>query len=522
MKQLLQVFILIILLPSCSTWQESHVVKMRATFSEKKYDDSLKILESNTALKKPQNQLLYHLEKGTIFFEQENHELSSSSFQKAKEILESLYTKSVSKGALSLITNDHTDVYYGENYEKSLLHLYQTMNFFSLYAGNMKNKSLLMKARAEIISWNTLLENLQYSDRNQDIFKNDLMAKLFGAIVHEEVATASDRQISLQLYKDAYTLAEKSYANYKSYTLDDSIHMKILKDYIRTQILRLTQIVRPYEVDKMKKLFAINDLQNTSRKNNFTIILKKNLVARKTPKKQHFSLHHAINNQDSSAGTKIFAGVSSFVLTSFAADQLGLLPPPHTWTPLRGYLGYDIARSMVEGISIDFELPVLEAVYEDFYPHIVLRTQDGKEVMRHPLILSVPVDDMAEESVLAKSSRLYARTGMRLALKHLTAIAASYATYSLAKGKDGNNEFLARNMAVLQYMAASKAIANSEKADIRQWSTLAKSFWLLDTFVPKGNYRLFISSKKQDSREQYIADVSLNQEDSRHFLSLSL
>ncbi len=42
---------------------------------------------------------------------------------------------------------------------------------------------------------------------------------------------------------------------------------------------------------------------------------------------------------------KLFAEISSFVLTNFAVKKLGLLPPPNQWTPLGGYLGYSFAKN---------------------------------------------------------------------------------------------------------------------------------------------------------------------------------
>ena len=494
---------------------------MEKAFRLGDYEQALNILDSNKEYQKVQNRLLYYLEKGTILFEQKKHTLSALSFQKAKEILEGLYTKSLSKKAMTLLTNDNADIYYGENYEKSLLHFYQAVNFASLYKQEPQNQHYLMKARAEIVSWNTLLENLQYTYRDQNTFKNDLMAKLFGAIVHEEVSTASDRQISLQLYKDAYNLLEKSYVHYESFSSNTG-RAEVLKSYIRAQILRLTKIIRPYELDKIKKDFSITQNMDIPKKHNLTILLKRSFISKKMAEKQHFSLGHAINSKDSSTGTKFFAGISSLVLTSFAANKLGLLPPPQSWTPLGGYLGYSLANSFVKGVSIDFELPVLKAVPEKFDPFLILKTKDGKEFLRHPLVLGIPLDDMAEESILQKSSRLYVKTGIRLALKHLTAIAASYGTYSLMKGKNEENDFFARNAALIQYMAASKAIDASEKADIRQWRTLPKSFWILDTFVPEGEYHLFLLDEEISPEEKFMGEIAFKNDDSRNFLALTL
>ena len=51
-------------------------------------------------------------------------------------------------------------------------------------------------------------------------------------------------------------------------------------------------------------------------------------------------------------------------------------------------------------------------------------------------------------------------------------------------------KFFAKSAAVLQYVAASKAIEASEKADTRQWSTLPGSLRMIEFFLPKGEYSL--------------------------------
>ena len=126
-------FIVLLALCSCSLQQGHDLARIKGSFRERDYKRSLEILESSEEYKKERNRLLYHLEKGMLLFRQKQHYLSTLSFQEAKSILEALYTKRVSKKALSLIINDSVDIYYGENYEKSLLHLYQAVNFYTLY-----------------------------------------------------------------------------------------------------------------------------------------------------------------------------------------------------------------------------------------------------------------------------------------------------------------------------------------------------------------------------------------------------
>jgi hypothetical protein len=80
-------------------------------------------------------------------------------------------------------------------------------------------------------------------------------------------------------------------------------------------------------------------------------------------------------------------------------------------------------------------------------------------------------------------------------MKHLTAIVASYGTYKLlAKEDDATSKFLARNAAVIQYLAASRGFAASERADTRHWSSLPQAVRLIDLQLPPGEYSLRLES----------------------------
>jgi hypothetical protein len=65
---------------------------------------------------------------------------------------------------------------------------------------------------------------------------------------------------------------------------------------------------------------------------------------------------------------------------------------------------------------------------------------------------------------------------------------ASFATYKALGGGKSNENFLAKNAAVIQYAAATRLIEESEKADTRYWSTLPNEFRMVDIEIEPGNY----------------------------------
>mgnify|MGYP001204573463 CR=1 FL=1 len=64
--------------------------------------------------------------------------------------------------------------------------------------------------------------------------------------------------------------------------------------------------------------------------------------------------------------------------------------------------------------------------------------------------------------------------------------------------KDKGQAYWAKLAAITQYLALTKAIEASEKADTRYWSSLPSTIHLADTFLKKGNYRAQVVISRTD------------------------
>ena len=270
----------------------------------------------------------------------------------------------------------------------------------------------------------------------------------------------------------------------------------------------------------MQKEFSLADTDTQER--NLTILLEKGIIADKESDRQYFSLGHILQNPQYTKGQKFLAGVGTLVLADFVAETLGLLPPPGSWNPPGFFLGYNTALSFTQGAAIEFGLPALTARPLEVAPVLLVKAQDGRRVAERAFVLIAPVEELAQENVSVRSAGLYTRIGVRLGLKHLSAISASYGTYSLLRGEKNNNDFLAKNAAVVQYLAAAKLIGESERADLRQWTTLPKNLWMLDTAIPEGDYRLFLTDKKRPNIERPIGDFSFKKDGDGRFALLKI
>ena len=121
------------------------------------------------------------------------------------------------------------------------------------------------------------------------------------------------------------------------------------------------------------------------------------------------------------------------------------------------------------------------------------------------LALVNPLGDIAEEALTERALAKYFTLGSRLAIKHITAIAAAYSTYQMTGGGIGQD--FAKLVALAEYFALVKLIENSERADVRYWSTLPQEIRLRNLTLLPGQYRLKVVQGAQELwSEEVIVD----------------
>ena len=512
-----------LVLASCASTGEKERDQLRQLVQQAQWEEALALVEESDIFQEEDSSLLLFMEKGLVQHHSGNYQASIETFQKAKELSRRLFTVSLSNKAQTLIANDRFDDYYGAPYERSLLHFYQALNYFMLYQKDPeKNRQNLFSARAELVAWDSMLTEYQKKDEGFGLFRNDLLAKFFGAMVHESFETRDEDQVALQLYKDAYDVALKAYSAfpsfnqlYKKFSADYEKFSgldreKILSEYvgptklqekllhkIRRKIVELTLRLYPRDIQQVKRRFDVGEAEIEQWKtegllepSNVVIILQRGLIPKKVGDKQYIGLDYAeYDNEAAQVLTAIGAGV----LSVFAAEKLGLTPAPLYWTPLGAQLGLEVSQTLVRGIGFSFELPAVKStpitsrMSVSFSP---LEVEQNK-VLERDIPLVQPLGDLAEQAVARDSLGRYARAGTRLLIKHLSALAASYGTYQALKsdGEEGGDQFAA-TMASVQYIAASKGIEKSERADTRYWSTLPEQIRLIDLRLPEGKHQV--------------------------------
>ena len=187
----------ILALNGCATYSNSFAA-IEHQLSEQKYDDALKTIETQSKDKK--DHVLYLLNKGMVQRMKRDFVGSNESFEAAKQEMERLYAASVSQNALSVVVNDATVSYAGDDYEQVLVHLYMALNYLEL--------GQPYEARVEALQIDVKLREIEEKIPNSK-FTEDALSRYLAGMIYDELGEWSDAMI-------AYRKAYEAYKNYQT------------------------------------------------------------------------------------------------------------------------------------------------------------------------------------------------------------------------------------------------------------------------------------------------------------------
>ena len=176
----------------CSPYSMEEV---RLAFEGGDFDGALIELDADG---KGQAKLPYLFERGLIAHYGDMFDESNRTFELAEITSDDLYTKSVSREAVSLLTSDNLRSYAGTQYERLLIHYYRAFNYVYL---NMPDDALVECRKAS-----GLLQFYADADENYEFVGAAFIAYL-SAILYEWAGDWNDAFI-------AYRWAERSYKQY--------------------------------------------------------------------------------------------------------------------------------------------------------------------------------------------------------------------------------------------------------------------------------------------------------------------
>ncbi len=508
---------LLFILGACASKMNNQMKAYRDAYGAGDIRKAEELLEKSGLKKEKNSTLLWHLEKGTLALAKKDEDDAIKHLQTAIDLIDQLYTTKLGSKAATLLINDASDEFYGANYERSYAHYFLAKAYYQRYEKHL-NKLDLQGARGTILAWDSYFADLQRS-APKSLYQTDLMLKVFGGAVHEVSEIKNDKQIALQLYKDAlkildqqggiFSLFNRRHVDYiKAYeaALKDGrappaeLYEKTgayadLRNHLHYKILALTKEIRTSDFKTMVKFLKAPDAivkKASADRTNVVVVLEEGLIPSKVGKPFNFGLRGAANAVKNPAAKAFIATVGAELVTAFAMNTLGMMPT-QTANPGSFFFAHDVTRLAVQEAAIEFELPMIEAVPVVQRQELFVLNDKGVVVDHGPLPVVSENGDIArvvlEEDVVSK----YVKTGTRVAVRHLVAIVGAMQLYQ-SLNRSNQNDFLAKTAAMATYVGASKGLAALEKADTRHWRTLPQALRMTELKLAPGKYQLAIAA----------------------------
>ena len=480
----------LVVLAGCAGNQKE-IIKYRELVQKKDYKSALEFMKGDSIYKDEESRLLKFLELGTLHLYSGEYYQALQYFDRARDLSDKLFTVSVSKAVAGAIGNSSSDNYYGEKYERSLIRYYTILAHYNLYDKGVyeaytedirdakgkitgstpvasitldesKKRFHLQAAKAVLLEWNSILEDFKKTTAGEVTYKDDLLAKFVGAVIHAKADTSSDKQIALGLYKESKNTVLKYYNSYQSF---NTKYGDFNKDYKKLPELNPELVLSKYVASTPLNtaVLAYSDEQikemNKGDVDNVYLVWHEGMIASKEIKKYEFPVGlEAAKVTVGTAGD--FIGFSKHALV--IVDQV--IP------------------------KIAFEMPTIpyRANNEDYK---IIVKKGGTVVSEKSGILVDPLSEMAFYTMDSKATSSLAKVGTRVAAKHLAALGGAYLTYKNLKPQMGDGLALISGTAA--YNLASRGIAETEKADLRSWLTLPNQVRMNSFKLPPGEYEMY-------------------------------
>ena len=177
--------------------------EVRGLYEAGRYELAWQKLQSSSVKQQHRNRLLYHLELAMLYDRLGRRQKSRRAFFRAAQLVEELYTTSISKEAASFIISSDATEYRGEDYEKIFIHTMLAMSYLS----SNELQEALVEARRINLRLHAI--NRGHGDAqnryNEDAFARYLAAMIYEVGGHVDSAFIDYHQ-AWQLYQDEFKI----------------------------------------------------------------------------------------------------------------------------------------------------------------------------------------------------------------------------------------------------------------------------------------------------------------------------
>ena len=446
--------------------------------------------------------LLKNLETGMYLFNTKRYCQAIDHFDEAYETTKLQQSTDITSGVSSWFGTG-LDIYYGQIYELSLIRFFNSLanyNVFNekrcdkyqylvhskvsrhnvgIFEKKLDNQDLLQKfsaSRANIIEWDSFL-NGRKIEKNDRYYSKSLLQKIWGAFIHEQQGSVSDKQIALQLYKDAKDVALNRYAVYSEFNKNNQTYVANL-DKIAS---RQSYVDSENRYVKDINTFAdrqIKRLQNNN-KANLNILIFNDLISEKKAEIVNIPVNIFFKNNS---------------LLAYIAN-------------------------MIDAKNVSFEAPYMyNKKVEDEYFY-KLMNKKTKKIVKDRIILVEPVSNIAYTDFLQTREKIMSSIVSRISNNFANCIYITVSSRQRTQIIGWNNKMnsyfsigsnlatgylnsmniyrIKRRLFSIKYNCM-RVLNDEEKIDVRQWVSLPANIFMTIDKIADGDYSVEIIRKSKN------------------------
>lgn len=137
MQRIKYVALIIILfsMVACSNirTRDAYKESLLANVQNRNFSGAIKIIEdAKDKSFAEKDRVLYHLYRGVLLHYNQEYSESNYDLEQAEEAIDELFTKSVTRAASSMLLNDNSFAYAGEDYEDIYINIFKALNYINL------------------------------------------------------------------------------------------------------------------------------------------------------------------------------------------------------------------------------------------------------------------------------------------------------------------------------------------------------------------------------------------------------
>ncbi|MDR2860252.1 MAG: hypothetical protein LBV66_00270 [Elusimicrobiota bacterium] len=164
---------------------------LKKDLTAEKYTAAAEIVNKSEKQYGTKNILMFNLDAGLTNHYAGIYDTSRNYFESAKANFDDYYTKSISAGALSFVTNDLAMPYYGQDFESVHINVFNALNY--ILAGD-DNDAAVEARQADAL----------FSANYRKLYKDDGFVRYFMGLVYENADYLNDAYTSYNLALNAY------------------------------------------------------------------------------------------------------------------------------------------------------------------------------------------------------------------------------------------------------------------------------------------------------------------------------